>query len=729
MKYLFTLSLLYVPVGFALQCPVDNLAKYTWNDAIVGEQVVVEADNAEASHDVVKLAGNVIAKRGQEVFFGDKVDYDRNSLDLHSPKQLTYGTPDFAIHAEKGDYSFAKQSGEFEQLDYYFNRGAVNGEAEKITIDRKTQIEHLTKATYSSCPRLSRAWAIHADKVILNHDTGMAQAWHSTFRLGSVPVLYLPYFSFPLDDRRKTGFLMPRANLSKTRGLDLTTPFYVNIAPNQDATLYPRLLQRRGFMLGAQYRYLLPDWEGKVSGTYLSHDRKYDDHRWSFSTQHTYQPNEQFKLTGRYQRVSDRDYLSDFEDTLDLSDDKYLESNVLATYSYSPNMRFTAEVKHHQVADAQYSKKSRPYTILPRLTATGNWVLDNGIELASDTEVTNFDHDNKQSGLRLNQTFSAGYRFEKTYGYIEPEARFHLTHYRLRDTPADKEDTFTRAIPSFSVDSRVFFDRQMTWFGSRATQTLEPRLYYLYTPYKDQSDFPRFDSSQTSISSFSSMFLDNRFTGKDRIGDTNQLTTALTSTITDNDSGKSLAKLSVGQVQYFDDRQVSLRRAIATDTRSNVIAEGDVNIYDDINIRGFVHYDTDISRTEKSMLGFSYAPARDKALNLSHLYSRDSYEQVDFSGVWRLNDNWRTFWRWHYSLEYEKTIDALAGVEYADCCWGVRLLARQQREQFKDNSVEPETTYFVEFALKGLGNVGSDTSSALRDVIPKYQPIDYERAR
>ncbi len=726
MKKIIALPLIHLPVSFAtVQCPVDGLAKYTWDNPTVEEQIEVEANQSEASNDSVSFRGNVVAKRGRGTFYGEHIIYNRNKRDIHAPATMIYGTPEFAIRAEKGDYSLTRKSGTFHGLDYYIRKGDVTGEAEQADVDRQTNQETLLQATYSTCPRARRAWAIKADKVHFDHGVGVGKAWKTTFHLGDTPVLYLPYFSFPIDDRRKTGLLFPSVNLSEGRGVDVTVPFYLNLAPNHDATLYPRLMQKRGAMLGATYRYLLPDSFGKFSGTYLSHDRKADTKRWSFSTRHTYTPNEKFRLQAQYQRVSDKDYISNFENSLDLSNDNFLESHLKATYRHTPNWRFAGEVMQYQVANSRYKKAERPYAVLPRLTAQGSYNLDNGMQLASDSEIIQFHKEDQLSGWRFNQRWTASYRFENSYAYLEPEARLHLTHYRLRNQTDGKDNRLSRAVPSFSLDSGVFFDRQMTWFGNRATQTLAPRLYYLYTPNRDQSDFPRFDSSENSMTSYNALFLPNRFTGKDRIGDANQLTTAISSTISDNDSGKELAKLSVGQVQYFEDRKVSLYDAVQTGSRSNVIAEGQVQIGDNIQLRGFAHYDTDESLTEKSMVGLTYAPDWDKSVRLSHLYDRDNYKQLDVAGVWRVNDHWRTFWRWHYSLEYDKTMDAMAGVEYADCCWGVRLLGRQQRDSVTDDS-DLENTVYLEFFLKGLGNVGSDTSNVLQSLVPNYRPIGYE---
>ncbi|PID64303.1 MAG: LPS biosynthesis protein, partial [Gammaproteobacteria bacterium] len=355
--------------------------------------------------------------------------------------------------------------------------------------------------------------------------------------------------------------------------LDIQTPFYLNIAPNQDATFTPRLMSKRGLMLGGEYRYLLSHWSGSIAATYLPEDLKDKDKRWSFNTTHRYRPTEHFVLSGSYQRVSDNDYIKHFDNQLDLSNINFVQSHLNATYLYSPNFRLVGEFKDYQLANSAYTKADKPYSVLPRLSAIGRWRFDNDINLISHTELTNFDKDDSVSGWRFDQLLSASYDFERTYGFIKPTLAYRFTGYQLRDQGSAVPEHITRTLPTFSLDSGLYFDRQMTWFGHNATQTLEPRLYYLYTPYRDQSDIPDFDTAAID-SAYDAMFLSNRFIGKDRIGDANQLTTALSSTITDNQSGRELATLAVGQIQYFADRRVSLLDSVSSASRSSVIAEG-----------------------------------------------------------------------------------------------------------------------------------------------------------
>lgn len=725
MRRFFLIFLLPMAGQAALQCPMDKLTPYTWGNESKDNYVHVDSDDAEMAPNTITFTGDVVAKRGQEVFYSEKINYQRQEEVVHSKEMITYGRPDFALRAVGANYSFKQTAGQFDNAEYYIKKQKAIGSAKTLKVDRKAEVEKLTDATYTTCARLNSDWFLKAKKLTLDHKNDIGIAKHVTFRIADVPVMYLPYFSFPLSDKRKTGFLIPNIGSNSSRGLELTTPYYINIAPNQDATLYPRLMTKRGFMLGAEYRYLLPELEGTVGGSYLYKDLKTKTKRWSFKTQHTYQPTDKLTITALYQRVSDKNYLDHLTDTLDLTSDKFLPSYLKGSYRWTPNYTVSAEVKEYQVADKDYTNSNKPYSLLPRISGSGQWSLDKGFSLSTNTQLTNFHKNGFVSGFRFNQKLALSYLQQNSYSFIKPTAIYRFTSYSLRDQSAGVPKRINHGIPTFSIDSGLYFDRQTSWFGRDATQVLEPRLFYLYTPYRDQSTNPDFDTALID-SSYNAMFLDNRFNGGDRIGDANQLTTAVSTTFVDNSTGQELAKFSVGQIQYFQDRKVSLTNSIANASRSNVIAEGRASINNNIKLRGLIHRNLDTSSTEKSLIGLTYTPDADKAISLSHLYDKDNYKQVDFAGVWRFNDAWRGFWRWNYSVEYDKTLDAIAGVEYADCCWGVRVMARQKRSSATSTD-KPNTSVYVEFVLNGLGNVGNSTSGTLKSVIPHYRPISYER--
>ncbi len=723
MKHFFLFLLFPFASLAASQCSSDKLASYTLGTEIIDNLVHVDADKAKMTPEWGHLQGNVVAKRGQEVFYTDKLDYQRQKQQILSESELTYGRPGLAVRSQSTDYSLLNNEGVFKEVEYYIGNQNANGQADRLQVNRDKQIEDLTEATYTTCSRTNPAWFLKAGDLHLDHKLDIGIAKNVTFRVADIPVMYLPYFSFPLSDSRKTGFLTPKVGSSSSRGFELTTPFYINIAPNHDATLYPQLMSERGVMLGGEYRYLLTHLNGYAKGAYLK-DRKAKDTRWAFKTEHTYTPTNNLTISTLYQKVSDKSYVKDLVDNVDLSDDKFLPSYLKASYRLSPNYNINAEAKTYQVVDKDYTEKNKPYEVLPRVRGKGRWTLGNNFFLSSDTEFVNFDKKNQVAGVRFDEKLQLSYNFKNSYSFIKPSASYRFSSYHLRDQGKNKPSKIQRSVPTFTVDTGLYFDRQGSWLGKNVTQSLEPRLFYLYTPYEKQSDIPNFDSAVVS-SSYSAMFLDNRFNGKDRIGDANQLTTAISTNFTDNDTGKELASFSVGQIQYFQDRKVAFNGKVADSSRSNVIAEARASVTDDVKVRGLLHYDTDDRETEKSIIGVTYNPEADKSVNFSHLYDKDDYEQLDVSGVWKLNDTWRVFGRWHYSVEYEKTLDALAGVEYAKCCWAARLVGRQKRKSATSKE-EPENSIYFEFVLNGLGKLGNSAGSVLQNVIPNYQPLSYE---
>ncbi|MBS9777827.1 MAG: LPS-assembly protein LptD [Gammaproteobacteria bacterium] len=725
MRQHLLLFLLPMAATAAQQCPVDKLVSYTWGNENSDSLIHVEADDASMSAEAIDFSGNVIATRDQESFYGENINYQRNKKNIRSDETITYGNPHFALRASSAEYSFKQQSGRFGKTEYYLAKQNAVGQASSIQVFRKKELEHLTDATYTTCARLNSNWFLKAKKITLNHKEDIGIAKDVTFRIADVPVMYLPYFSFPLSDKRKTGFLPPRLSTNSSRGAELTIPFYINIAPNQDLTLYPRLMAKRGALIGSEYRYLYEKFNGYVSGEYLYRDIKRDEKRWSLKTYHSYQPTPDINISALYQRVSDKDYLEDLSNSIKLTHDKFLPSYLKADYRWSPNYNISAEVRRYQVADKNYDESDKPYSLLPRISGRGQWSIGDYFNFSSDTQLTNFDKEGFVSGWRFNQNLAFSYLFQNSYSFVKPKIQYRFSSYALKNQLSGNPSNVTLGIPTFSIDSGLYFNRETSWFGRSATQTLEPRLYYLYTPYYNQSNIPDFDTALVD-SSYDAMFLDNRFNGGDRVGDANQLTTAVSTTFIDNSNGKELAKFSVGQIQYFKNRHVSLTDSIANNSRSNIIAEGRANIYNNIDLRGLIHRNIDTNKTEKSLFGIMYSPDINKSVSFSHLYDRNNYRQFDLAGMWQINDQWRGFWHWNYSLEYKKTIDTLAGFEYSDCCWSVSFGARQKRTSAASND-KPETSIYLEFVLNGLGSIGNGTHNILKSAIPNYRPLSYER--
>jgi LPS-assembly protein len=327
------------------------------------------------------------------------------------------------------------------------------------------------------------------------------------------------------------------------------------------------------------------------------------------------------------------------------------------------------------------------------------------------------------TGNRIDVLPSLSLPLEWPAGFVKPKLSYRYTVYDLDNAPTEDSQP-SRTAPIFSVDSGLFFERplQSTSIGNNIV-TLEPRMFYLYVPFENQQDIPLFDSTEIDRS-FSWLFLENRFTGADRLGDANQLTTALTSRLLSAADGRERFRASVGQVHYFRDREVTLTNADPEEeSNSDLFAEAGVKLNFGLSVDGTIQWDPDENQTRRSAFDIRYHPATDRLVNFSHRFARDELEQLDFSFLWKLQSNLRAVGRWNYSLPENNILDALAGMEYGDCCWALRMVARHHRDnpeqETADNSV------YLEFELKGLASVGNRVNELLEEVILGYQPTRY----
>jgi LPS-assembly protein len=433
-----------------------------------------------------------------------------------------------------------------------------------------------------------------------------------------------------------------------------------------------------------------------------------------------------------FQEVSDDQYLNDFSNSLDLLNPTYLERHANATY-FSENWSLFGRFQNYQTLDPEIFDNDEPYARLPQLLFTGSWRQGYNkpiYELRG--EVVNFNRDSGVNATRLDILPALSLPLQWPAGYVSPRLSYRLTNYNLQNTTPAENSSPSRDAPIFSLDTGLFFERAVAGSKSEARSgllTLEPRLYYLYVPFRDQSDIPIFDSAQFDPS-YTGFFLENRFTGADRLGDANQLTTALTSRFLDS-QGREQGRVNVGQVQFFENRQVTLneKTAIATErartsSSSRFIGEAEASLGHGVSLRGSMQWDPLLRSTIRRALNLGYVSGTGKLLNGAYRFTRDTLEELDFSVVWPMGQRWRTVGRWNYSLLTNRSIDTLAGVEYRDCCWTLRFLGRQQRINPRDD--ETKNLFYVELELRGLGGIGTTSIERLLEgVISGYPRASY----
>lgn len=715
--------------ALAVQCPTDPLLHYTTlggdrND----EQLHVDADLSQGDFRQTEFEGEVNLRYRDMHVHAPLLHYSPETGNAELREGGFFGSPRLALRVEQGHYNASEDTGFFRDTQYLMKNEhgmTAVGVAEKVEIDRDHREGLFHNVTWTTCGRISPVWNLKAKDLRVDNAEERAYAHDVTFRVKDTPVFYLPYLSFPVSDKRATGFLMPSAGSSSARGVEAYVPYYFNIAPNQDATLALRPMSKRGVMLEGEYRYMNEDHRLELQGTYLPFDMKEDDRkRWSTRMRHQYRINDAWRTDTLYQSVSDLRYLDTFKSPVRTHDDWYFERY----FRLDGNTRYGNVLFRFQDfkrTDADVLPGSNPYGRMPQLHYNNAWRLG-GADIAFVGDFTRFTKDGLGAANRFDNEISIGYRVDKPYGFFEPRVGVRFTHYDFGSRDDELRGTrVNRLLPTLSLDGQLEFERDFAWAGDSWTQTLEPRLFYLYTPYKDQSMLPLFDSAEQDLS-WEMLFARNRFSGADRIGDANQLTAAVTTRFFRNSDGQEKLNLSVGNIKYFKDRKVRLYGSDPErEGRSALVVAGNYNIDRHWSVGGIAFWDIGNNAMRRDRIKLRYTLDEDRFVDLSHYYNRDQYDQISLSGVWRFNDRWRTFARQDYSFRAGRPFNTVLGVEYNDCCWAWRLAGRHYRDTPESN--DKHNAVYLEFVFKGLGNMGSRSGAMLNNQIDGFKRLPEER--
>lgn len=682
------------------------------------------ATQGQSSPDGALLEGDVVAVRGEQRLTASQVQLDREANRVSAEGGVEYGDPRIAVRSDKASLDLDAESGEFEGADYYIPERNAQGSAQRVAISKRDGVARMESVTYSTCTRGEEFWQLRSSRIDLDQESGRGSARNITLAMGGVPVMYFPYLSFPITDERQSGFLTPTLGQDETSGFEVRIPYYWNIAPNMDATFAPRILSKRGLQLGVEYRLLLANQEAEIDAEYLPNDRVANRDRYALNIRHqsNFAPGLNTDLV--YQYVSDDDYIDDLDNFVDLLSPSALERHLDVFYQGS-SWYGLARVQDFQTIDPEiFADNNEPYNRLPQLLFRGDWGNGPmGLRYEFLGEVVNFDNNDRVSGMRLDLQPTLSLPMERPEGFLKPRLSYRYTTYQLRNTEEGQKNSPTRGLPIVSVDSGLFFERTVdwSWLGS-GLQTLEPRLFYLYVPDRDQQNIPLFDSTEVDRS-YAWLFLENRFTGGDRVGDANQLTAALTTRLIQTDQGQERLRASIGQIFYFEDQEVTLENIRPdTDKSSVLIGEAFWRLSEKLDLRGTAQWDPRPSDLQRTAVDLRYRHDPGRLVNVSYRLSDvDELEQLDISMLWSLGDRWRTMGRWNYSLESQRNLDLFAGVEYQDCCWALRMLARQRRS---DPEADAENAVYLELELKGLAGVGQNIDGLLEDTILGYRPFD-----
>lgn len=659
------------------------------------------------------LTGNAVIDRAGRRVQAEHIRYDEAQGIVQADGAVRLDSATTSVTGSRATLQIDTDQGEIHDVEYTLHPQHARGQAAVARQESKTR-KTFEQATYTTCDAGHEAWRLNARSVTLQEDEGFGTARHVWLELGDVPVLYTPYISFPIDDRRKSGFLVPSIGNSQNSGAEFAAPYYWNIAPHRDATITPRILAKRGAQVQGEFRYLNPTNHGELGVEYLPADSEFDDEdRSLFSINHSGNPMPRVSTLVRAANVSDDQYFEDLGSDLEMASTTHLQRLAQARYN-GGGWALTGRVQDFQTVDPTASE---PYTRLPQLLFDVEpHTLGHGVEFNLDSELVQFDHESLRTGTRIDMQPMLSLPQTGAAWFVTPAAGVRHTQYNLEDAAGLPSDP-TRTLPVATLDSGLFFERQTALFGNGLLQTLEPRAFYLYVPHEDQSELPDFDTSLRDFS-FQQMFEDNRFSGADRMGDANQLTLAATTRLLDPATGTQHASFSFGEILYFRDRDVTLPGQPADEqSSSSLVAELDLRLSRAWKTVAGVQWDPHETKTERSNIRLQYRPDPRHLWNFAYRYRSDELEQLDTSALWQITPRWHGVMRWNYSLPDSALLEALGGIEYESCCWILRVLGRSY---ISDTQGENNDAILLQLELKGLTSFGDPIESVLEDGILGY---------
>ena len=722
---------------------IDPLASVNIDVLPTEADLEVSADDSEVTEGTLFFSGNVRVQQGYRFVTADEVQIDRQNETAVASGQVTLREPGIVLTGEKIRYDSLSERADLTDAQYVLHTRQLSGTAQALTRQANGDID-ITEGAMTFCAPDDPSWVLQASEITIDPDRGEGQAWGAKLRVAGVPVFYLPWVRFPVDSRRKTGLLFPDLGSDSRGGIDMTQPIYFNLAPNYDALYRPRHIEERGLLHQAQGRWLSESigyWE--ASGGWIGDDSKYQDDnpnidsdRWLIHTEHKGQFGAAWRTKINFNRVSDPEYVKDIENNR-LSAQRQTALQQLGRVDWlGETWQVRVDVEQFQsLAD----DIRNDYQKMPQITASyrggQEWL---GVQPIFTTQLSHFESDSvRVTGQRLYT--EAGLTMPQRWvsGFFTPTVKYRSVSYELDDFPLLDETSPDAGAMMASLDGGLIFERQTTLGGASMTQTLEPRAYYLYSEYEQQTGHPDFDSAELTFS-YNQLYRDTRFSGHDRIDDANQLSLGVTTRFINNKTGNETLSASVGQIYYLRDREVRLNPFDPDlgEHTSAIAAELIWSPSSKWQLRSSLLYDTNQNTFDAAYAQASFKPAAHTIFNVGYtlrepppsLVDRPVTEQANASLYFPINDTWSVFGAYEYSLEASEVVESMAGFEYDDCCWRVRLLYMRYVDtlvgdivDFNDPNLERESSFQIQVVLKGMGGFGGRVDELLSDMIRGFQ--------
>ena len=712
--------------GVSLRIETDLIRIPVENDDQV--PLFVDADVIRGrGRDEIEAEGNaILRKRGQAVF-GDFIRHSATTGDLSAQGNVILVQRRNEVH---GPYLFLnvdRQTGFMDNPVYQLTELGGRGTAVRMFFEGEDRFR-AERGQFTTCGPGHDDWYIRADELLIDQARNVGTARNAALVFQGVPLFYAPLLTFPLASERKSGFLAPTFSLSGRNGPEVASPYFWAIAPNMDYTVTPRLMAKRGLQIGNEFRYLDPAYVGEARAEFLPSDQITGNSRYLLSLQHTHRLGLD-RMGGNWtgvlnlQQVSDDLYFRDLSTRIALTSLTNLNQDAVLSRSDAFGTLFFRSQRFQTLQDP-LAPITPPYARLPQVSYVGSKLDVFATDLGLATEYVSFSHPTLPNGQRFVVNPSVTLPLQTTFGYVRPRVALHHTRYVMDARTSTLPDS-TRTLPVFSIDSGVVLERDASMFGRGFTQTLEPRLFYSYIPFRDQSRLPVFDSALPDPN-FVTLFQENLYSGSDRIADANQITAGMLSRLIDPDTGIERIRIGLAQRFYLDSLRVTLPGAPERGrSKSDLIGSLTGQLWPGWTVDAGLQYSTTLSTVERTVMGMRYVPEPGMVFNASYRYSRTQLEQVDFSTQWRLGRGWSTLARYNYSFRDRTILEALTGFQYDDDCWSFRFVMNR----IAVATQQANTAFFFQIELGGLSKVGSNPIELLRRSIPGYTDTELNRAQ
>ena len=687
----------------------------------------IEADRLSSNNNrIYQFEGDVELFANDQTLRADSVRMDREARLFFANGHLQFSNSLFNLNAERVELDDSRQRARFEQADFQLYENHLRGSAAKILQLDADQSE-LYDVSYSTCDPGQNSWSLTAGKLYLDQQDGRGTAYNAVLRIKDVPIFYLPWIQFPIDNRRMSGVLIPTISHSNLGGYQLNLPLYWNIADNTDMTILPVFFSQRGVQLNTENRYLLGSVDAPQSGqvdlSWLEDDVT-DSERWFTRWTHHASLGATASASILLQKMSDGRFANDFS-YLGNNLDAKLDSSTRDVDFLRSAIRLDGELggwtsnllfEQYQTLNEDKAISSQPYKRLPSLDISRSFnFVDSPFNIDWKNQWTKFEREQSITGQRLHIAPTLAYPIEQGGYYFKPELQLDFTQYQIQEID-NSEHNEQRAIPILSIDSGLIFERvassEKQWF-----QTLEPRLYLLYAPYQDQSALPDFDTSLQS-ENYSSLFINNRFSGGDRIGDSKQISFGLTTRLLNQDN-RELFSASIGQAFYAESRRVSLYSSIDQRDKSSLMTLISAQPHPQWTIQLASVYDQQISAVIQNDISIRHRDGG-RVFNAEYHLRKDKLEQSTISLVYPVSSRWNVFAKRQYSQRHDLPVQNLFGLAYESCCWGFKLLYEDSTDKDFENR---DQIIWFQLSLKGLSSAGKDINSLLENAILGYQPL------